>query len=64
MATAVTPAPRSRRHSSARPAASWLISNCTRTLPCSSMTHTAWVRLAQSSPAKQVLMDRLLQVAV
>jgi hypothetical protein len=64
MAMAVTPAPCSRRHISLRPAASWRTSRRKRTAPRSSMTHTAWLWLAQSSPAKQLLMDTLLRVAL
>ncbi|MFI4926255.1 MAG: hypothetical protein ACHP7E_01035, partial [Burkholderiales bacterium] len=46
------------------PGASWLTSNFTVAMPRASMTHTAWVRLAQSSPAKRLVMDKLLLVAV
>jgi hypothetical protein len=64
MATGGRPKWIKRRCNCAKPAASCAMSRRSQTVPRSSMKHTAWVRLAQSSPAKKVLMDRLLQVAV
>jgi len=52
MATGGEPKRRRRRRNSVSPPASWSMSKRSTTPPRSSMTHSACVLLAQSSPAK------------